>query len=75
MKIIQKNKEPILGKYDYPIDHIFSLNNNTYVVKRSNLNCSCCAFNSMSKECIEHKCGSSRIDSLEVVFEELNIRS
>ena len=75
MKIINRNKETIMGKYDYPIDHIFSLNNNTYIVKRSNLNCSCCAFNSMSKECIEHKCGSSREDGMEVIFEALNIRS
>ena len=75
MKIINRNKETIMGKYDYPIDHIFSLNNNTYVVKRSNLNCSCCAFNSMSKECIEHRCGSSREDGMEVIFEALNIRS
>ena len=63
-----------MGKYDYPIDHIFSLNNNIYVVKRSNLNCSCCAFNSMSKECIEHRCGSSKADGMEVIFEALNIR-
>ena len=75
MKIINRNKETIMGKYDYPIDHIFFLNNNTYVVKRSNLNCSCCAFNSMSKECIEHRCGSSREDGMEVIFEALNIRS
>ena len=74
MKIINRNKETIMGKYNYPIDHIFSLNNNTYIVKRSNLNCSCCAFNSMSKECIEHRCGSSRADGIEVIFEELNIR-
>ena len=74
MKIINKNNETIMGKYDYPIDHIFSLNNNTYIVKRSNLNCSCCAFNSMSKECIEHRCGSSRADGIEVIFEELNKR-
>ena len=38
MKIINRNKETIMGKYDYPINHVFSLNNNTYVVKRSNLN-------------------------------------
>ena len=75
MKIINKNNETIMGKYDYPIDHIFSLNNNTYIVKRSNLNCSCCAFNSMSKECIEHRCGSSRADGMEVIFEALNIRA
>ena len=74
MKIINRNKETIMGKYDYPIDHIFSLNNNTYVAKRSNLNCSCCGFSSMSKECIEHRCGSSRADGIEVIFEELNIR-
>ena len=75
MKIIQKNKEPILGKYDHPVDHIFSLNNNTYVVRRSTSNCRFCAFYSMAIECIEHKCGYSRIDGIEVVFEELNIRS
>ena len=75
MKIIQKNKEPILGKYDHPVDHIFSLNNNTYVVRRSTSSCRFCAFNSMAIECIEHKCGSSRIDGIEVVFEELDIRS
>ena len=75
MKIINKNNETIMGKYDYPINHIFSLNNNTYVVKRSNLNCPFCAFNSMSKECIEHRCGSSRLDGTEVIFEALNIRS
>ena len=75
MKIINKNNETIMGKYDYPINHIFSLNNNTYVVKRSNLNCSCCAFNSMSKECIEYRCGSSKADGMEVIFEALNIRS
>ena len=74
MKIINRNKETIMGKYDYPIDHIFFLNNNKYVVKRSNLNCPCCAFSSMSKECIEHRCGSSRADGIEVIFEELNIR-
>ena len=73
MKIINRNKETIMGKYDYPIDHIFFLNNNTYVVKRSNLNCPFCAFNSMSKECIEHRCGSSRTDGMEVIFEKLNI--
>ena len=73
MKIINKNNATIMGKYDYPINHIFSLNNNTYVVKRSNLNCPCCAFNSMSKECIEHRCGSSRADGMEVIFEKLNI--
>ena len=75
MKIINKNNETTMGKYDYPIDHIFSLNNNKYVVKRSNLNCPCCAFSSMSKECIEHRCGSSRADGIEVIFEELNIRA
>ena len=75
MKIINRNKETIMGKYDYPIDHIFFLNNNTYVVKRSNLNCFCCAFNPMSKECIEHRCGSSKADGMEVIFEALNIRS
>lgn len=75
MKIINRNKEAIMGKYDYPINHVFSLNNNTYIVKRSKLNCSHCAFNSTSKECIEHRCGSSRSDGTEVVFEELNIRS
>ena len=75
MKIINREEEPVLGKYDHPVDHIFSLNNNTYVVKRSNLNCSFCAFNSMTKECIEHSCGSIRMDGLEVIFEELNIRS
>ena len=74
MKIINKNNETTMGKYDYPIDHIFSLNNNTYIVKRSNLNCPFCAFSSMSKECIEHRCGSSRADGIEVIFEELNIR-
>ena len=74
MKIINRNKETIMGKYDYPIDHIFFLNNNTYIIKRSNLNCPCCAFSSMSKECIEHRCGSSRADGIEVIFEELNIR-
>ena len=75
MKIINRNKETIMGKYDYPIDHIFFLNNNTYVVKRSNLNCPFCAFSSMSKECIEHRCGSSRADGIEIIFEALNIRS
>ena len=75
MKIINREEEPVLGKYDHPVDHIFSLNNNTYVVRRSTSSCRFCAFNSMAIECIEHKCGSSRIDGLEVVFEELNIRS
>ena len=75
MKIINRNNETTMGKYDYPIDHIFFLNNNTYVVKRSNLNCPFCAFSSMSKECIEHRCGSSRADGIEIIFEALNIRS
>ena len=72
MKIINRNNETIMGKYDYPIDHIFFLNNNKYIaIVSTEFNCTKCSFH-CRRECTSVKCyRNERSDAQSIIFEKV----